>query len=82
MPPPAEPMRLRLGGSLFFTRPAIGDYQSSAQELDESAAALFEVILSGQVKIEIGQTFALADAGRAHAALASRETIGASLLIP
>jgi NADPH2:quinone reductase len=34
------------------------------------------------VKVEIGQTFALADAAKAHEALASRNTIGASLLIP
>jgi NADPH2:quinone reductase len=51
-------------------------------ELDDRAAALFEVIGSGKVKIEIGQTFALADARKAHEALESRETVGASLLIP
>jgi NADPH2:quinone reductase len=82
-PPPAfEARRLQMAGSLFFTRPTMGDYQTTTAELDASAAALFDVIGSGQVKIEIGQTFPLADARKAHEALESRATIGASLLIP
>jgi NADPH2:quinone reductase len=82
-PPPAiAPARLLQAGSVFLTRPTMGDYLLTTAELDESAAALFAVIGSGQVKIEIGQTFALADARKAHEALESRETVGASLLIP
>ena len=60
----------------------MGDYQATTAELDESAAALFEVIKSGAVKIDIGQTFPLAETRRAHEALEGRETVGASLLIP
>ena len=81
-PPPVEGRQLMANGSLFFTRPTMVDYQATTAELDASAAALFEMIGSGQVKIEIGQTFALADAREAHEALESRATIGASLLIP
>jgi NADPH2:quinone reductase len=82
-PPPAiAPARLLQAGSVFLTRPTMGDYLLTTAELDESAGALFEVIGSGKVKIEIGQTFALADARKAHEALESRETVGASLLIP
>jgi NADPH2:quinone reductase len=81
-PPPVEARQLMLGGSLFFTRPTMGDYQTTTEELDASAAALFEMIGSGKVKIEIGQTFPLADARKAHEALESRATVGASLLIP
>ncbi len=81
-PPPIEARQLMLNGSLFFTRPTMGDYQSTTEELDASAAALFEMIGSGKVKIEIGQTFPLAEAGKAHEALEGRATIGASLLIP
>jgi NADPH2:quinone reductase len=82
-PPPAiAPARLLQAGSVFLTRPTMGDYLLTTAELDESAAALFAVIASGQVKIDIGQTFALADARKAHEALESRETVGASLLIP
>ena len=81
-PPPVEGRQLMINGSLFFTRPTMGDYQTTTEDLDASAAALFEVIASGQVKIEIGQTFPLAEARKAHEALESRATIGASLLIP
>jgi NADPH2:quinone reductase len=82
-PPPAvEGRQLMINGSLFFTRPTMGDYQATTAELDASAAALFEMIGSGKVSIEIGQTFPLADAADAHRALESRATIGASLLIP
>jgi NADPH:quinone reductase len=81
-PPPIEGRQLMLNGSLFFTRPTMVDYQATTEELDRSAAALFEMLASGKVKIEIGQTFALADAAKAHEALESRSTIGASLLIP
>lgn len=80
--PPVEGRQLMLNGSLFFTRPTMIDYQTTAEELDASAAALFEMIGSGKVQIEIGQTFPLADARKAHEALESRSTIGASLLIP
>ncbi|MDB5495738.1 MAG: quinone oxidoreductase [Phenylobacterium sp.] len=80
--PPVEPARLMRAGSLFFTRPTMGDYVATTAELDESSGALFELIASGQLRIEIGQTFPLAEARRAHEALESRATIGASLLIP
>lgn len=80
--PAFEPARLQRAGSLFFTRPTMNDYQVTTEELDESAAALFEVIKSGAVKIEIGQTFRLTQARTAHEALHGRETVGASLLIP
>ena len=80
--PAVEPARLMRAGSLFLTRPTLYDYIARPEELAASAAALFEVIASGAVKIEIGQTFPLKDAARAHTALESRETIGASLLIP
>jgi NADPH2:quinone reductase len=81
-PPPVEARQLMVNGSLLFTRPTMGDYQTTTEELDASAAAVFEMIGSGKVKIEIGQTFPLAEARKAHEALESRATIGASLLIP
>ncbi|WP_334160745.1 quinone oxidoreductase family protein [Phenylobacterium sp.] len=80
--PPVDPPRLARGGSLFFTRPTLFDYIVTTEELDDSAGALFGMISSGKVTVEIGQTFPLAEARRAHEALEARETIGASLLIP
>ena len=81
-PPPVEGRQLMLGGSLFFTRPTMVDYQATTAELDASAEALFAMILSSKIKIEVGQTFPLAEARRAHEALEGRATSGSSLLIP
>ncbi|MGZ5956683.1 MAG: quinone oxidoreductase family protein [Caulobacteraceae bacterium] len=80
--PPVAPLELMRGGSLYMTRPTLADYVASREELDASAAALFEVIASGQVKVQIGGEFALADARKAHEALQSGETTGSLLLIP
>ncbi|MGI9169488.1 MAG: quinone oxidoreductase family protein [Caulobacteraceae bacterium] len=80
--PAFEPLRLSRAGSLFFTRPTLFDYIATTQELDASAAALFDMIGSGKVRIEIGQTFPLAEARRAHEALEGRATTGASVLLP
>lgn len=80
--PAILPGRLSQLGSLFLTRPTLFDYVATTAELDASAAALFDVIASGQVRIDIGQTFPLAEAKTAHQALEGRETVGASLLIP
>jgi NADPH2:quinone reductase len=80
--PPFAPLRLSQAGSLFLTRPTLGHYIGTTEELDASAAALFEVILSGRVKIAIGQTFPLREARAAHEALEGRKTTGSTLLIP
>jgi NADPH2:quinone reductase len=79
--PPIAPLELG-GKSLYLTRPRLFDYIGTTEELDESAAALFEVLASGAVKIDIGQTFPLAEARAAHEALEGRRTTGATLLIP
>ena len=79
---PVEPSRLQRGGSQFLTRPTLFDYVTNAEELDDSAGALFEKILSGAVKIQIGAEFALRDAVQAHIALEGRKTTGSTLLIP
>lgn len=80
--PPFDPLRLSRGGSLYVTRPTLFDYVAAVEELDASAAALFAVIRSGAVKVEIGQTFPLANVREAHEALAGRKTTGSTLLIP
>lgn len=79
--PPFAPLELS-GKSLFVTRPRLFDYIATTEELDESAQALFDVIGSGAVKIDIGQTFPLVEARAAHEALEGRWTTGATLLVP
>jgi NADPH2:quinone reductase len=80
--PAVEPLRLARGGSLFLTRPVLFDYIATTEELDASAAALFAVLASGAVRIDIGQEFPLAQAADAHRALEGRATTGATVLIP
>ncbi len=80
--PAIEPGRLSRMGSLYLTRPTLFDYVATTPELDDSAAALFGLIAAGKIEVEIGQTFPLAEARRAHETLESRATVGASLLIP
>ena len=81
-PPPIEARRLATGGSLYFTRPGLVDYIVTTEELDASAAAVFDMIGSGKITAEVGQTFPLAEARKAHEALEARTTVGATLLIP
>ncbi len=80
--PPVEPLALSRGGSLYLTRPTMFDYVTTAEEHDDSVSALFEVIRSGAVKVEIGREFPLRDARQAHEALQSGTTTGSILLIP
>jgi NADPH2:quinone reductase len=80
--PPLAPLRLMEAGSIYLTRPTLWHYIATPTELDDSAAALFEMIRTGQVKISIGQTFALKDMRQAHEALEGRRTVGSTILIP
>ncbi|MDX9998209.1 MAG: quinone oxidoreductase [Phenylobacterium sp.] len=80
--PAVEPLRLQRAGSVFLTRPTLFDYTATQAELDDSAGALFDLITKGIIKVEVGQTFPLAQAADAHRALESRATVGATVLIP
>jgi NADPH2:quinone reductase len=79
---PFAPVRLLQGGSLFFTRPMLFDYIGTRGELEESADALFTMIVEDRLKIEIGQTFKLALASQAHEALEACKTVGSTILVP
>jgi NADPH2:quinone reductase len=80
--PAFEPGILAAKGSLYVTRPTLFSYTRNAKELQETANELFAVLKSGAVKIHINQRFKLADAAKAHEALHSRETTGATILLP
>ena len=80
--PAFEPGLLGAKGSLFLTRPSLMHYTRTVKELQDTADDLFGVIASGAVKIAVHQRFALADARKAHEALHSRNTTGATILLP
>ena len=69
-------------GSLFLTRPALFHFIETPAELRGAADKLFEVLGSGIVKIDIGQTWPLSQVADAHRALESRQTTGSTLLMP
>jgi NADPH2:quinone reductase len=81
-PEPFDVAVLAQKGSLFLTRTTLATYIATRSELEESARALFDVVLRGKVKILIGQRWPLRDVQAAHRALEARNTVGSSLLIP
>ncbi|MER8882627.1 quinone oxidoreductase [Mesorhizobium sp. M0816] len=80
--PPFSISLLAQKGSLFATRPTLFVYNARREDLEVSAAALFDVVLSGAVKIKINQRYALSEAGKAHSDLEGRRTTGTTILIP
>ena len=69
-------------GSLYVTRPTLASYADTPEHLQAMADELFALLASGQLHVEIGQRFALADAAAAHIALSSRQTSGSTVLLP
>ena len=80
--PAIEPLELMRKGSLSLNRPTLFHYTSDIERRRTAAEALFKVVASGDVNIEIGQRYPLSDARIAHAALEARQTIGSTILIP
>lgn len=80
--PPVPPLTLARNGSLFLTRPTLGDYIGERVELMDRARDLFRWIEDGSLEVLIGGTHPLVDAASAHRALEGRTTTGKLLLIP
>jgi NADPH2:quinone reductase len=80
--PPVDPQRLNAAGSVYLTRPGLGDYTATRAELLYRAQALFDAVADGTLDVRIGATFPLADAAEAHRALEGRATTGKVLLLP
>jgi NADPH2:quinone reductase len=80
--PPFDPQILNRKGSLFLTRPSLGAYVATRDELLDRSNELLGWVASGGLHVRIGAEFPLTDAGAAQRALAGRETTGKVLLIP
>lgn len=74
--------QLSAKGSLYLTRPTLFDYTRTREQLLQSAGALFDAILRGDLQLAIPQTFPLKAAARAHEVLEGRLTRGSTLLLP
>ncbi|MEO7275996.1 MAG: quinone oxidoreductase [Vicinamibacterales bacterium] len=77
---PFDPNVLNQRGSLFLTRPSLGHYLSTREELLWRAGEVLALVGSGELKVQISQTYALADAAQAHRDLESRTTTGKLVL--
>lgn len=80
--PDINPLVLSQKGSIFLTRPTLMAYTATREELEESANAMFDVVKSGAVTIEVGQSYPLTEAAHCHRELESRKTTGSTVLIP
>ena len=78
--PPLNIMTLAAKGSLKITRPTVFTHISDHSTCQDMAGRLFSKILSGAVKIDIGQRFPLDRVADAHRALEARETTGSTVL--
>ena len=79
--PPID-IAAKLKGTLYVTRPSLPPYTTPRENLVNTANDLFDIVLSGKVKIEINQRYALKDAVQAHRDLESRKTTGSTVFVP
>ncbi|MBD8492126.1 NADPH:quinone reductase [Pseudomonas syringae] len=69
-------------GSLYVTRPTLGSYANNPQNLQAMADELFDMLISGKIKVNDIQQYPLQDAAQAQIDLAERKTTGSTILIP
>lgn len=79
---PLDPLVLTQKGSIFLTRPSLGHYILTPQELQQRAGAVFGMIREGKLKLRIEHIYPLSQAAQAHRDLEGRKTTGKLLLIP
>src|SRR6266446_8809854 len=71
---PVDPSLLQNKGSLFLTRPTLGNY-ASADEIKWRSSDVLGWILNKKLDLLVERVYPLADAAQAHADLESRKTI-------
>lgn len=79
---PFDPQLLNSKGSLFLTRPTLGNYIATPEELRWRAGELRDWIRDGVLTLRIDREVPLAHAAEAHRALEGRRTTGKVLLVP
>ncbi|GAB3223797.1 quinone oxidoreductase [Glycomyces halotolerans] len=77
-----DPQALNANGSLFLTRPKLGDYMATREEYLERASEVFGMIEDNNLHVRVSETFRMDEAVEAHQALEGRKTTGKILLIP
>lgn len=80
--PPFDLIKLSQKGSLFITRPTLGHYTATREELEWRAGDVLQMIVRGELKLQIHHRYPLAEAQQAHRDLEERKTSGKLLLEP
>jgi NADPH2:quinone reductase len=80
--PPVDPQRLNAAGSVYLTRPSIGAYTATRDELTWRTGELFDAVAAGRLHVRIGATYPLDGTADAHRALEGRATTGKVLVVP
>jgi NADPH2:quinone reductase len=80
--PPFDPQVLNAKGSLFLTRPTLGHYIATPEELRGRTDDLFGLIAGGGLDVRVAREFPLDEAADAHRFLESRQALGKILLLP
>ncbi len=80
--PPFAPLVLSQLGSLFVTRPTLGDYIATREDLFRRATDLFQMIAARELDVRVHAELPLEKAADAHRLLESRATSGKLLLRP
>jgi NADPH2:quinone reductase len=79
---PFAPLELTRRGSLYVTRPTLFHYIATRPALARAAQELFDVVARSVVRVQIGQSYPLQEAARAHVELEARRTTGSTVLLP
>ena len=79
---PFAPAELAKRGSLYVTRPTLGNFVDTREKLLSACGELFSFIENAAPTVRIGQQYALKDAAQAHRDLEARKTTGSTILIP
>ena len=79
---PIDVPKLLQPKGLYFIRPAMQQYLSTRDEINEASKVLFEKISSGKVKIEIFKKYKLDNIIEAHKDLESRKILGPAIIVP
>jgi len=80
--PPFDPLLLSRQGSVFLTRPTLGHYTATREELVQRAGQVLGWVREGRLKVKLHREYPLAEAAQAHRDLEARRTTGKLLLIP
>ncbi len=80
--PPLDPQRLNAGGSLFLTRPTLAHHVADRAALLRRGGEVLRGLASGELTLQVGGTYPLAEAARAHSDLEARRTTGSIVLLP